>query len=366
MRVLMVAATYFPSFGGVETHIHELCARLPAYGITPTVLTTDLANELPTREVHDSVEIIRVRAHPSNRDWYFAPGLRHVITDGKWDVVHCHGYHTFVPPIAMLTAWQHKIPYVLTLHSGGSLTRLRRMFRDLQLHLLRPMIQKADALIAVSEFERRSVAQTLSLSSRHFAVIPSGADLPEPAITRDRSDGVARIVSVGRLVQYKGHHRAVAAMPYVLEQIPNATLDIVGSGPFEPALRRQIADLGIDANVTIRAIPGSDRQGMADMLASADLVVLLSEYESQGIAAIEALSMKRPLVVADTSALSQLAIDGLARAIPLDAPPAATARAIVEELREPRRGVTRVAWGWDDCARSTTSLYQAIGASRVS
>jgi hypothetical protein len=53
-------------------------------------------------------------------------------------------------------------------------------------------------------------------------------------------------------------------------------------------LRRQAADLGVDHSVDIGGVVGRSR-GHGDVLKQAALVVLLSEYESQGIAAMEAL-----------------------------------------------------------------------------
>jgi glycosyltransferase involved in cell wall biosynthesis len=127
-------------------------------------------------------------------------------------------------------------------------------------------------------------------------------------------------------------------------------------------LRRLIEALGLAGSVSITSIPGSDRQAMANTLAAADVVVLLSAYESQGIAAFEALSLGRRLVVSDTSALSQLGRDGLARLTPLDATPEVTAEAILAEAQAGPASGNRPRWTWDDCAEALLGLYRSLDA----
>ena len=85
LRVLMVAARYFPSVGGVETHIYEVGRRLACAGIKVTILTTDMSGQLPIAEESEGMQIRRVRAWPANKDYYFAPGIWNIITRGCWD-----------------------------------------------------------------------------------------------------------------------------------------------------------------------------------------------------------------------------------------------------------------------------------------
>src|SRR4029079_9365046 len=123
-----------------------------------------------------------------------------------------------------------------------------------------------------------------------------------------------------------------------------------GSGPYEPELRQMARQLGVSDHVEIRSIPPSDRQNMAHTLAQASLVVLLSEAESHPVAVMEALLLGRPVLVADTSGLSELAERKLVRAIPLHSTPADAAAAIVEELQQPFSPADVRLPTWDDCA----------------
>jgi glycosyltransferase involved in cell wall biosynthesis len=165
------------------------------------------------------------------------------------------------------------------------------------------------------------------------------------------------IVSVGRLERYKGHHRVIAAMPLLLARYPRATLRIIGSGPYEGDLRRLVHQLGLESHVEIGAIAPEDRRGMASALANADLVTLLSDYESQGIAVMEAIALGRPVLVTATSGLLEFARQELAAAIPLTSQTPAVAAAIAQELDHPRAHAPVDLPTWDDCAERLRSLY---------
>ena len=360
LRILMVCARYLPFTGGTETHVHEVATRLAAQGVDVTVLTTNPAQALPREERAAGVQVIRVPAYPASTDYFFAPGLAPVIRGGGWDLVHIQGYHNFVAPLAMGAAGAAGIPYVVTFHSGGHSSGLRNALRGLQARLLRPLLARAHRMIAVSAFEAELFAERLQLPAERFAVIPNGAHLP--AVGADVAPDPNLIVSVGRLERYKGHHRAIEAMPALLERRPGARLRIVGVGPYEAELRALSQRLGLGERVEIGPVPPGDRAGMARLLGRAGLVTLLSDYESQGIAVLEALTLGRPVLVADTSALREYADCGLARAIPAHSSPAVTAAAMLDQLTAPLLPRVRRLPSWDACAERLRCLYQQIAA----
>ncbi len=168
------------------------------------------------------------------------------------------------------------------------------------------------------------------------------------------------IVSIGRLERYKGHHRVLAALPYIQKKLPDARLLILGAGPYEATLRRLAARLGVADSTEIRMIPPADRAGMATTLASVDVVALLSEYEAHPVAAMEALVARRPILVADTSGLRELAEAHLARAIPLHSAPADVARAILAQLSDPLIPTDVAIPTWQDCADALLAIYERI------
>jgi glycosyltransferase involved in cell wall biosynthesis len=364
LRLLMVTPRFFPMTGGVETHVYEVGRRLVRAGVQVTVLTTDPTGQLPSRDQLAGVEIRRVRSWPAQRDYYFAPDLVRTIRASACDLLHVQSYHTFVAPMAMAAAWRAHIPYVVTFHGGGHSSRLRHMARRTQRALLRPLLAHADRLVALAPFEVEQFGVELRLPPERFSLIPNGGDLPRAAQTEMTLDQVL-IASVGRLERYKGHQRILAAMPAVLEQEPRARLWIIGTGPYEASLRQQAQRLGVADRVEISSIPPAERGAMATALSRAALMVLLSEYETHPMAALEAIALGRPVLVADTSGMHDLAERGWARAIPVNSTPRSVAAAVMEQLQHPLRPAGFELPTWDQCADGLLRLYETVHKGRV-
>jgi glycosyltransferase involved in cell wall biosynthesis len=356
-HVLMVTPRFFPQAGGVETHVFEVGRRVAASGARLTVLTTDVSRALPPRAELEGIEIVRVPAYPRSKDWYVAPAIARVVASAGADVIHVQSYHSMVAPLGMLAARRNKIPYVVTFHSGGHSSALRSRARALQLRTLRPLLEGAARRIAVSAYEARRFRSVSGLNGA-IDVVPNGAELALPSVLPVPVAGL--IVSPGRLERYKGHHRVIEALPHLLDRVPEARLRIVGDGPYERELRRRAAGLGLADRVQIAGIPPADRVGMATLLASASVVAILSEYESQGISATEAAVLGRPIVVTDATALHELVERGVAEGIPENSGPEVVAAALEQQLRRPMVPTPQHLPTWDGCASAVLRIYRDV------
>lgn len=364
-RVLMVTPRYLPLMGGVETHVYEVARRLTRAELSVTVLTTDRTGTLPRVEESAGVQIRRVRAYPAQWDIYCAPALYREITRGNWDIVHCQGIHTLVAPLAMFAAWRAQIPYVVTFHTGGHSSAWRNAVRGIQWRALRPLLARAQRLIGVSQFEADLFQQQLGLPREKFSVIPNGGSLPPQPSDAPTSADAPLIISVGRLEKYKGHQRIIGALPHILAEYPRARLLVLGTGPYEDDLRKLARACGVAERVEIRAVPATARAQMAATLARASLIVLLSEYEAHPIAVMESLALGRPVLVADTSGLRELAERGLARAVPLSASSDEIAAAVIAQLREPLIPAAVQLPTWEECVEKISIEYRRAVSPRI-
>jgi glycogen(starch) synthase len=355
----MVTPRYRPYVGGIELHVEEVARRLASRGAEVTILTTDPSKRLPKSENDAGVAVRRVVAWPAGRDYYFAPHIDREIRSGSWDLVHLQGFQTLVAPLAMLAARRARLPYVVTFHAGGHSSRVRSALRPLQLAALRPLLARAARLVALAPFEVDTYSNKLRLPRQRFVVIPNGSDLPNlPASLGPRDNSL--IASIGRLERYKGHQRVLAALPHLARQRPDTRLWIAGQGPYGRDLQQLAEELGVASHVEIRAVPPEERSRMSAELSRVKLVVAMSEFETQPIAALEALGRGCRLVVADAPGLSALAERGLARAVPLDSEPEALARVLLEELDLPSPAEPPKLPTWDDCADALLDLYQRV------
>jgi glycosyltransferase involved in cell wall biosynthesis len=352
-RILMPTPRYLPHMGGVERYVATLSRRLVERGVGVTVLTTDPLRTEPPHERVDGVEIVRVPAYPRNRDYYFAPELYRIVRAGTWDLVHVQSYQTLVAPLAMLAARRARVPYLLTFH-GSTLRRF-------QWPVLRPLLVRANRLVALARFEIDLYGGALKLPRDRFALIRTGIDLRGNGLApRSRDRGAPVIASVGRLERFKGHHRLIEALPEILRRWPDARIWIAGSGPYEEALKRKARELEVAERVEIRAVPADDRPAMADELSRVALVVLFSDAETVPIAVLEALALGRPVLVTRCRGLDELADEGLVRAIPPDSGPHEIAAAVVEQLDDPFVPADLDLPTWEECAAQHHELYLSL------
>lgn len=359
LRILMVCPRYLPEAGGTEMHLHEVTHRLSAYGgFEITVLATDRSRRLPRQEVLEGISVLRVPAWPRRRDYYLAPGIAAVISQRRWDLVHCQGIHTPVPLLAMISARRVGIPYLVTFHTGGHSSGLRNAIRTTQWRLAGLLLRNALALIAVSRFEAAVLTRHARLGDKPVIVIRNGGALPSPHAGTVAVPG--RIVSSGRLERYKGHHRVIEALPHVIREVPDAHLLILGSGPYEHKLCKLARHLGVSDRVSIKHVAPADRQGMATALAESSVVAALSDYEAHPVAVMEALCVQRPVVGYDIAGIGELVAAGWVRGVPRGAPAAAVARELVKAMSSPSLVDHAQLPSWDSCADQLAHIYQTV------
>jgi glycosyltransferase involved in cell wall biosynthesis len=137
-------------------------------------------------------------------------------------------------------------------------------------------------------------------------LVPHGVDLAR-FHHRDRRPvtGTLRVLAVGRLVEKKGFHVAVAAMERVDHE---ASLRIVGGGPEEGRLRHEARCRGLDGSVEF-AGPRT-HSVLPDEYAGADVVVVPSVVDRRGDTdglpnvVLEAMASAAAIVASDVAAVS--------------------------------------------------------------
>lgn len=114
-------------------------------------------------------------------------------------------------------------------------------------------------------------------------------------------DNESMVLFIGRLVGVKGADNLIAAMPHVLEKVPNVKLVIVGLGGMRSYLEALVEKSKLQDSVKFcfEFVPEQERIAH---YAACDVAVFPSLYEPFGIVALEAMSMQKPVVVGATDA----------------------------------------------------------------
>jgi glycosyltransferase involved in cell wall biosynthesis len=176
------------------------------------------------------------------------------------------------------------------IHGWGSVGPTRRQVVDAG--------RGADGLLCVSAAMKADMV-ALGMPADRIAVHYTGVDHAR-FFVRDRAAakmalGVAGpvLVGVGALIGRKGHDLAIAA----LAEIPEAVLVLIGAGPERVALEALAVRIGVSDRV--RFLGSIDQDRIADWLAAADAMVLMSASEGLANAWVEALACGTPIVIAD-------------------------------------------------------------------
>jgi glycosyltransferase involved in cell wall biosynthesis len=151
----------------------------------------------------------------------------------------------------------------------------------------------------------------MGIPEDRVTVQPMGVDLksrftPDMRVKRDPN----HLLFVGRLVEKKGTHHLLKALPYVLEKHPKVKLTIAGFGPEERALRTMASDLGLNDRVSFvgpvnqEHLPNLYRK--AGLLVAPFTVAKSGDQEGLGLVSIEALGCNCPVLAGDVDAVRDI------------------------------------------------------------
>ena len=293
MRILQVTPRYPPQSGGVETHVCELSERLVDRGHEVTVLTADAGGGGFRRERRNGVRIKRYRGVAPDGAMHICPQIMRAVRNADADIVHAHNYHSFPLFFAALGVGERR--FVVTTHyHGGSASSVRERLLSLYRPFGRWAVRRADAVIAVSEWEREQLARDFDVDA---TVIPNGLNVERFTSATPFDRERPYLLTVGRLEEYKGVQHVIRAMT----DLPEFDLLVAGSGPYRDALERIAREAGVEDRVEFLGYV--DSETLPGLYAGADVYVTMSEFEAYGMTVAEALAAGTPCVVREAGAL---------------------------------------------------------------
>jgi glycosyltransferase involved in cell wall biosynthesis len=110
---------------------------------------------------------------------------------------------------------------------------------------------------------------------------------------------------VGRLAEQKGYPYIFHAMPKLIHQIPNCTLQIAGDGELKTELIDMVDNLGINKNVRFLGL----RDDVPSLMEQWDLFVLPSLWEGLPTVVMEAMICGVPVIATDIPGTDELVIN---------------------------------------------------------
>ena len=116
------------------------------------------------------------------------------------------------------------------------------------------------------------------------------------------------VLYVGRLAPQKDIPTLLHAFALVVSQFSESLLVLAGGGPLESALRRQVADMGLDSRVHLAGMIPYEQ--IPAYFAAADIFALSSVYEGNARVLAEAAASATPAVSTDVSGARDTIING--------------------------------------------------------
>ncbi|WP_067498849.1 glycosyltransferase [Actinoplanes sp. TFC3] len=310
--------------GGAEHQLRLLLRRLP---YECEVVTLSNPGSV-ARAIRAGGTVVHELRMTSNRDVTVVARLRHLIRDGRFDLVHTHLYRACVH--GRVAAKLAGVPAVATEHSlGDGILEGRRTSAGVRtLYLATERL--GQATIAVSG----PVAARLrawGVPENRISTIPNGIDPiefrydPRSRVATRKRLGIAAgtpvIGGVGRMAATKHFDDLIWALP----GIPEAKLLLVGDGPATPTLREQAKRLG----VADRVVFTGEAEHPREMYCAMDVFASPSPQETFGMAVLEALANGLPTVYAACPPLDDVPDSGARR---LTRDPESLPRALRAEL----------------------------------
>lgn len=152
-------------------------------------------------------------------------------------------------------------------------------------------LDKLDAFVVLSERQRTDMVDRLGCGEV-FVVVPNALRIPQrPEVRRD-----PRLVSVvSRLAAQKALDEAIRSFALVLDDIPDARLEIYGRGPDKEKLQDLVTELGLGNQISLMGRT-SDPQSV---MARSTCTVSTSDWEALPLSIAESLVVGTPVVAYD-------------------------------------------------------------------
>lgn len=259
-----------------------------------------------------------------------------LIRSHQADVIHAHTSHTHT--IAVLAR---------RLAGRGVVIVSRRVDFVPTSHLLNRWKYRApDRIVAISG-RIAEVMRAFGVGDERLRVVHSGVDARRfdvAPLTR-ASLGVAEdaplLGNVAALVDHKDQRTLIAAMPTVLQRLPQLRLVIAGEGPLRSALEAQIAALQVGHAVTLLG----QRSDVPRLLRTLDAFVLSSKEEGLGTSVLDAMACGLPVIACAGGGIPEMVRDGDTGYLVPPQQPAALADAIIRAFtqRDATRAIVQAA-----------------------
>ena len=318
---MRIGITCYPTYGGSGVVATELGIELAALGHEVHFISYSQPFRLSGRDNGIMYHEVPVSSYPLFEfppyDLALASRMAEVAEFYELDLLHVHYAipHSVSALLArqMLGAKGRRLPFVTTLHGTDiTLVGLDRSY----LPITRYAIQESDGVTSISSYLKEKTVEDFGVT-RGIEVITNFvncdvyapiADEPARAQARRRlaRPDEAILMHLSNFRPVKRVVDVVKVFAEVARQVP-AQLVLVGDGPDRSAAEWLAHDLCINDKIHFMG----KQERVNELLPLADLMVMPSQLESFGLAALEAMACKVPAIATRVGGVPELIDDGV-------------------------------------------------------
>jgi L-malate glycosyltransferase len=320
---MRIGITCYPTYGGSGVVATELGIELAAMGHQVHFISYSQPFRLSGRDEGIFYHEVPVSNYPLFEfppyDLALASRMAEVAEYYSLDLLHVHYAipHSVSALLArqMLAAKGRRLPFVTTLHGTDiTLVGLDRSY----LPITRHAIQESDGVTSISDYLREKTIESFDVT-RPIETITNfvNCDVYKPMESGQKREEACQrrrlaapdepiLIHLSNFRPVKRVMDVVKIFARVASELP-AQLVLVGDGPDRSAAEFLAHDLGIQSRVHF--LGKQDR--VNELLALADLLLMPSELESFGLAALEAMACKVPSIATRVGGVPELIDDGV-------------------------------------------------------
>lgn len=225
-------------------------------------------------------------------------GIRHI---------HVHFANRATHTALFIKRWAG-IPFSFTAHAQDFMVDLGSD------DLLRELCREAEFVIGVSDFSCGLLRETCPDSAEKIFRVYNGIAMDRFPAAPIGDAGPLRIISVGRLIEFKGFHHLAAACARLADRGIDFHWTLVGEGPWRERLEGQVAGLGLAERVTFAGI--QSQESIKQRLTGSDVFCLPCIVDSKGASDIlptvitEAMACSLPVISTSLVGVPEMVISG--------------------------------------------------------
>ncbi len=314
-------------FGGVERRIMETTQRLTNKAEITVYSGTKAGFKTPTNiaGVNFTPVTSTDKIYPLD-NWVFNQNIaKQKIETDIYEAHNDNGYEL----LKDLKKQGTKKPFIHTIHGVladeyeqakkfGYQTFRGRMANQFMITLAKheqETAQNADLIVTISNISKQLIQKHYEIETKKIHVVPNGVDpekyKPQPLsiILKDKF-GIPdkpTILFVGNLIPRKGLHFLIEAAKKILKEQPETQFVIVGEGPQKNQIIQEIENANIAGN--FRLLGALKEIELQKIYSCADIFVLPSLQEGQGIVILEAQAAATPVVAFDIGGINETVIN---------------------------------------------------------